>query len=56
MEAELSSHIGYGKHGRRPEGQSNSRNDYCQKTVQGDFGVAEIAVPMIAKGSLNRNW
>ncbi|OIP75697.1 MAG: hypothetical protein AUK48_06940 [Oscillatoriales cyanobacterium CG2_30_44_21] len=42
LEAELSTHLGYGKHA---EGQSNSRNGYSPKTVQGDLGVAEIAVP-----------
>ncbi|MCA6596681.1 MAG: transposase, partial [Pseudanabaena sp. M046S1SP1A06QC] len=28
----------------RPEGQTNSRNGYSQKKLQGNFGVAEIAV------------
>ena len=45
LEAELSTHLGYGKHELRPEGQTNSRNGYSQKKLQGDFGVAEIAVP-----------
>ena len=49
LEAELSTHLGYKKHESKPEGQSNSRNG-CQKTVQGDFGVAEIAVPRDQQG------
>ena len=39
LEAELSTHLGYGKQERRPERQSNSRNGYSQKTIQGDFSV-----------------
>ncbi len=50
LEAELSTHLGYKKHESRPEGQNNSRNGYSQKKVQGDFGVAEIAVPRDRKG------
>ena len=45
LEAELSTHLGYKKHQSKPEGQSNSRNGYSQKKLQGDFGYAEIAVP-----------
>ncbi|MFN8975492.1 MAG: IS256 family transposase, partial [Pseudanabaena sp.] len=50
LEAELSMHLGYKKHESRPEGQSNSRNGYSQKKVQGDFGIAEIAVPRDRQG------
>ena len=50
LETELSTHLGYGKHELRPEGQSNSRNGYSQKKVQGDFGIAEIAVPRDLQG------
>ena len=50
LEAELSTHLGYGKHERRPESQSNSRNGYSQKTIQGDFGVTEIAIPRDRQG------
>ncbi|OIP68540.1 MAG: hypothetical protein AUK48_15700 [Oscillatoriales cyanobacterium CG2_30_44_21] len=45
LEAELSTHLGYGKHEPKPEGQSNSRNGYSQKKIQGDSGIAAIAVP-----------
>ena len=50
LEAELSTHLGYGKHEPRPEGQTNSRNGYSQKTIQGDFGVAEITIPRDRQG------
>ena len=50
LEAELSTHLGYGKHEPRPEGQTNSRNGYSQKKIQGDFGVAEITVPRDRQG------
>jgi putative transposase len=33
LEAELSTHLGYGKHEPRPEGQTNSRNGYSQKKL-----------------------
>ncbi len=54
LEAELSTHLGYKKHESRPEGQSNSRNGYSQKKVQGDFGVAEIAIPRDRQGEFER--
>lgn len=37
LEAELSTHLGYEKHEPRPEGQTNSRNGYSQKKLQGEF-------------------
>jgi putative transposase len=45
LEAELSTHLGYKKHERNPTPESNSRNGYSQKTIQGEFGKAEISVP-----------
>ena len=50
LEAELSTHLGYGKHEPRPEGQTNSRNGYSQKTIQWDFGVADITIPRDRQG------
>ena len=50
LEAELSTHLGYGKHEHRAEGQTNSRNGYSQKTIQGELGVAEIAIPRDRQG------
>jgi len=45
LEAELCTHLGYEKHSRKPQSNGNSRNGYSQKTIQGEFGLAEIAVP-----------
>jgi putative transposase len=45
LEAELSTHLGYEKHERNPQVESNSRNGYSSKTIQGEFGRAEISVP-----------
>ena len=50
LEAKLSNHLGYEKHERRLEGQTNSRNGYSQKTIQGDFGVGEITIPRDCQG------
>ena len=50
LEAELSTYLSYEKHERKPNGQGNSRNSYSQKTIQGEFGVAEIAVPRDRQG------
>jgi len=40
LEAELSTHLGFEKHERRSNGESNSRNGYSQKRIPGDFGIA----------------
>jgi putative transposase len=45
MHAELTHHLGYEKHGLEGRGSGNSRNGQSRKTVQGDFGEVEIAVP-----------
>jgi putative transposase len=50
LEAELSTHLGYEKHERKPNPESNSRNGYSQKTIQGDFGRAEISIPRDRQG------
>jgi len=50
LEAELSTHLGYKKHERKPEGGINSRNSYSQKTIQGEFGNAEISIPRDRSG------
>lgn len=46
LNAEMTDHLGYKKNS--PEGKkngSNSRNGHSKKTIQGEFGQAEIAVP-----------
>jgi putative transposase len=45
MNAELTHHLGYEKHESEGRGSGNSRNGQSRKTVQGDFGAVEIAVP-----------
>jgi putative transposase len=45
MNAELTHHLGYQKHEPEGRGSGNSRNGQSRKTVQGDFGEVEIAVP-----------
>jgi putative transposase len=51
MKAELTHHLGYEKHEPEGRGSGNSRNGQSRKTVQGDFGSVEIAVPRDRNGS-----
>jgi len=51
MQAELTHHLGYEKHEPEGRGSGNSRNGQSRKTVQGDFGSVEIAVPRDRNGS-----
>ena len=51
MNAELTYHLGYQKHEPEGRGSGNSRNGQSRKTVQGDFGAVEIAVPRDRQGS-----
>jgi putative transposase len=43
--AELTEHLGYEKGDPAGQGTGNSRNGYSSKTVVGDDGAIEIAVP-----------
>ncbi len=45
MEAELTTHLGYEKHDPVGYGSGNSRNGQSRKTLKGEFGEIEIAVP-----------
>ena len=49
--AELSEHLGYEKGDPAGRGSGNSRNGYSSKTVIGDDGAIEIAVPRDRDGS-----
>jgi putative transposase len=51
MQAELTHHLGYEKHHPSGRGSGNSRNGTTKKTLQGDFGEAEIAIPRDRNGS-----
>jgi len=41
--AEMTHHLGYAKH--QGQGNGNARNGASAKTLKGDFGEVEIAVP-----------
>jgi putative transposase len=47
--AEMSHHLGYAKH--QGSGSGNARNGASPKTLKGDFGEVEIAVPRDRNGS-----
>ena len=49
--AELSEHLGYEKGDPAGRGSGNSRNGYSSKTVIGDDGAIEVAVPRDRNGS-----
>src|SRR5579859_1454598 len=49
--AELTEHLGYEKGDPAGRGSGNSRNGYSSKTVIGDDGTIEIAVPRDRQGS-----
>jgi len=51
MQAELTHHLGYQKHDPAGRGSGNARNGSSKKTLQGDFGQAEIEVPRDRNGS-----
>src|SRR5580704_12946098 len=51
MNAEMSHHLGYEKHGVAGRGSGNSRNGKSRKKIQGDFGSVEIEVPRDRKGT-----
>lgn len=53
MEGEMDHHLGYKKHGRRPESSLNARNGHGTKTLKGDFGETDIAVPRDRESSFS---
>jgi len=50
LAGELTHHLGY-RPGEKPPGQENHRNGYSRKTVMGEEGSMEIAVPRDREGS-----
>jgi putative transposase len=51
LESELSTHLGYEKHGDSPPGQApNARNGHSAKTLRSDDGKLPIRVPRDRKG------
>jgi transposase-like protein len=51
LEAELTAHLGYGRHDPAGRGSGNSRNGVIAKTVQTGVGPAGLAVPRDRAGS-----
>jgi putative transposase len=51
MNAEMTHHLGYDKHGTGDEGSSNYRNGTSAKTLKGDFGQVPIDVPRDRNGT-----
>jgi len=45
MKAEMTAHLGYEKHDPTGKKSGNSRNGKSKKTIKGEFGNMEIAVP-----------
>src|SRR5574341_6784 len=45
MKAEMTAHLGYEKHDPTGKKSGNSRNGKSKKTIKGEFGNLEIAVP-----------
>lgn len=51
MGAELTVHLGYGKHDPAGRNSGNSRNGSSPKTLKGEFGSLELATPRDRNGS-----
>jgi len=51
MDAELTVHLGYGKHDPAGRNSGNSRNGTSPKTLKGEFGNLELASPRDRNGS-----
>ena len=51
LEAELDTHLGYPKHGRKGSARGNTRNGSSQKTLKGEQGHVEIEVPRDRQGT-----
>ena len=45
LEGEMTEHLGYTKHDPKGNNSGNSRNGYSKKTVSGQFGNIDLAVP-----------
>ena len=51
LRAELSAHLGYGKHETAGRGSGNSRNGLTAKTLQTEVGPVEVKVPRDRAGT-----
>ncbi|MBP2117225.1 transposase-like protein [Cohnella lubricantis] len=50
LEAEMDTHLGYGKHDVQNKQTSNSRNGKSKKTITSEYGEQEISVPRDRQG------
>lgn len=53
LAGELTHHLGYEKHGLAAPGNGNTRNGKSQKTLKGESGEMEIAVPRDRNGTFD---
>lgn len=51
LQAELITHLGYEKHDIKGNNSGNSRNGSSAKTIKGEFGQAELAIPRDRAGT-----
>ena len=51
LNAELSEHLGYERHGRSDNNPGNSRNGYSSKTLKGEVGEVEVQTPRDRNGT-----
>ena len=51
LQAEMTRHLGYGKHDPAGYNSGNSRNGTTRKTLKGEFGEIELETPRDRKGS-----
>src|SRR5215208_1929922 len=51
MNAELTEHLGYGKHDPAGYNSGNSRNGTTKKKLKGDFGEMELETPRDREGT-----
>ena len=51
LQAEMSAHLGYGKHEVAGRGSGNSRNGVTGKTLQSEVGPVEVSVPRDRAGT-----
>ena len=55
MQAELTEHLGYGKHAPIGRNSGNSRNGGYNKTITGDSGKLEVTTPRDRNPTFNRS-
>jgi putative transposase len=53
LQAELTQHLGYGKHEAAGKGSGNSRNGHTAKTVQTEVGPIDVKVPRDRAGTFS---